>query len=87
MNDMVKIQKETVTKTFRDDDILIKTIQQYHYDTEREKLDHKKIMEESGYEDSGQIKENIGTIMQPDHVWFGSYFKYETYCKNNVEER
>lgn len=44
-------------------------------------------MEDNGYEDSGQVKENIGTIMQPNHVWFGSYFRYEAYCKNGVEER
>ena len=84
---MVKIIKETVIKTFREEDILIETIRQFHYDTEDEKMEHKKIMEEEGYEDSGQVKENIGTIMQPKHVWFGSYFKYECYCKSGVEER
>ena len=31
--------------------------------------------------------ENIGTVMKPEHVWFGSYFKYERYCKSGVEER
>ena len=84
---MAKIKKETVIKTFRDNDILIETIQQFHYDTEEEKLEHKKMMEENGYKDSGQVKENIGTIMQPNYVWFGSYFKYERYCKSGVEER
>lgn len=39
--------------------------------------EYTKLMEENGYKDSGQVKENIGTIMQPEHVWFGSYFKYE----------
>lgn len=74
---MIQIKKETVIKTFREEDILIETIQQFHYDTEDEKMEHKKSMEKDGYEDSGQVKENIGTIMQPKHVWFGSYFKYE----------
>lgn len=74
---MIQIKKETVIKTFRDDDILIETIKQFHYSTEEEKMKHKVMMEADGYQDSGQVKDNIGTIMQPEHVWFGSYFKYE----------
>lgn len=74
---MIQIKKQIVIKTFRDDDILIETIRQFHYSTEEEKMKHKVLMEENGYKDSGQVKENIGTIMQPEHVWFGSYFKYE----------
>lgn len=34
-------------------------------------------MQKLGYEDSGQQKENLGTLMQPKMVWFGSYYKYE----------
>lgn len=74
---MIQIKKETVIKTFRDNDILIENIKQFHYSTEEEKMEHKASMEADGYKDSGQVKENIGTIMQPEHVWFGSYFKYE----------
>lgn len=74
---MIQIKKETVTKQFREKDILIETIKQFYYSTEEEKMKHKEIMETDGFTDSGQIKENIGTIMQPNHVWFGSYFKYE----------
>ena len=74
---MVQIKKEIVTKTYRDGNIIIETIKQFHYSTEDEKLSHKGLMEADGYKDSGQIKENIGTVMQPNHVWFGSYYKYE----------
>ena len=74
---MVQIKKETVIKTFRENDILIEIIKQFHYSTEEEKIKHKALMETDGYEDSGQVKENIGTIMQPEYVWFGSYYKYE----------
>lgn len=70
-------KKESVIKTFREKDILIETIKQFHYSSEEEKLEHKKLMETDGFTDSGQIKENIGTIMQPNYVWFGSYYKYE----------
>ena len=74
---MIQIKKETVIKTFRENNILIETIKQFHYSTEEERMKHKTLMETEGYKDSGQVKENIGTIMQPEHVWFGSYFKYE----------
>ena len=74
---MIQIKKETVIKTFRENNILIETIKQFHYSTEEERMIHKTLMETEGYKDSGQVKENIGTIMQPEHVWFGSYFKYE----------
>lgn len=74
---MVQIKKEIVTKTYRDDDILIETVKQFQYSTEGEKFSHKGLMESDGYMDSGQVKENIGTVMQPNHVWFGSYYKYE----------
>ena len=57
-------------------------IEQYHYQTEEEKLQHKKDMEENNWSDSGQVKEMIsGSLMPgaknpPVHVWFGSYSKW-----------
>lgn len=74
---MVQIKKETISKSLRDNDILIEMNKQFHYSTEEEKMEHKKLMEADGYKDSGQVKENIGTIIQPEYVWFGSYYKYE----------
>ena len=74
---MIQIKKESVIKTYRGKSILIETIKQFHYSTEEEKMTHCKFMEADGFTDSGQVKENIGTIMQPKHVWFGSYYKYE----------
>lgn len=73
----MKLTEETVIKTYRENDILIKTIKQFYYDTEEEKADHCKKMERCGYNDNGQVKKNLGTIMEPEHVWFGSYYKYE----------
>lgn len=52
-------------------------IKQYHYDSREERDEHAKQMTEKGFEDSGQVKENVGTIMNPELVWFGSYYKYE----------
>lgn len=80
---MIRLKKEVTTKEYMDKGILTTEIKQYHYDTEEEKLEHKKDMEMSGYDDSGQIKENTGTITEPNFVWFGSYFKNEF---NHIKE-
>lgn len=42
-------------------------------------------MEDDGFIDSGPIKENIGTVMKPEYVWFGSYYKYDVVNRNLVE--
>ena len=73
---MIKIQKETVTKRYREDGIYVETIIQFHYDTETEKLNHSREMQKSGFEDSGQVGENVGDMLHPDYVWFGSYYKH-----------
>ena len=74
---MVQIKKESVFKTYREHDVLVETIKQFHYSSEKEKMEHKKIMEQLCFKDSGQVQENIGTIMCPKYVWFGSYYKHE----------
>lgn len=56
-------------------------IEQYHYDSEEEKMKHKEQMESDGWNDSGRCKEMIsGSLMPytknpPVYVWFGSYYK------------
>lgn len=83
---MIRIAKETIIKTFREEDVLVEIIQQFHYDTEAERIEHRKVMEADGYQDSGQVKENIGTIMNPKYTWFGSYYKYKYSCKSDEEQ-
>ena len=79
----MRIVKENIFNTYRYDvncvlhDTLIEIVKQYHYDSEEEKINHQSEMESNGYEDSGQVRENIGTIMNPIYVWFGSYYKFE----------
>lgn len=85
----MQIVKEIETKTHSIDEnginhILIEKIEQYHYDSETEKKEHSKEMQAKGFEDSGQVRTNIGSIMQPEHVWFGSYTKYVSVEKINV---
>ena len=74
---MIQIKKESIIKTYREKDMLIETIKQFNYSTEEEKAAHCKLMKDDGFTDSGQVKENIGTVMQPEYVWFGSYYKYK----------
>ena len=81
MSYMVIIQKETVTKRYREEGIYEEKIIQFHYDTEKEKLTHSREMQLKGFEDSGQVRENIGDILNPKFVWFGSYYKHEFITK------
>lgn len=85
----MQIVKEIETKTHSIDEngikhILIEKIEQYHYASEEEKKEHSKEMQAKGFEDIGQVRTNIGSIMQPEYVWFGSYTKYVSMEKNNV---
>lgn len=79
---MIQIIKETVIKTHRYnefgvDSVLKEIIEQYHYSTEEERVEHCDRMTSNGFTDSGQIRENVGTMIIPEYVWFGSYHKYE----------
>lgn len=79
---MVRLVKEQLTKKHRYDEdarhsLLVETVEQYHYDSAETKEIHKGVMEAKGFEDSGQVKENIGTFNKTVFVWFGSYYKYE----------
>lgn len=59
----------------------IELIEQYYYDSEEERMEHKKEMELNGWNDSGQVMEMISGSFIPGaknpsvHVWFGSYYK------------
>ncbi len=76
----MKLIKEITTKIYKCDKsggvtTVQEDIEQYHYRDEEEKIGHTKQMKNRGFEDSGQVKENIGTIMSPNLVWFGSYYR------------
>lgn len=73
----MKLVKSIVTTTFQDNQTIKERVEQWHYDTEEERNKHAKIMNNVGYSDSGQVRQNIGTLTDPKHVWFGSYFKLE----------
>lgn len=77
----MRIIKESIIKKHSyengDHSSYIELIEQYLYDSEEERNKHAEQMIKNGFKDSGQVKENVGTIMNPEFVWFGSYYKYE----------
>lgn len=73
----MKLIKSIVTTTFQDNQTIKERVEQWHYDTEEERNKHSKIMDNVGYSDSGQVRQNVGTLTDPKYVWFGSYFKLE----------
>ena len=77
----MRIIRESVIKKHSyengDHSSYIELIEQYHYDSEEERNKHAEQMIKNGFKDSGRVKENVGTIMNPEFVWFGSYYKYE----------
>lgn len=77
----MKLVKEIETKTYQTDEsgeehVLVEEVKQYHYDSKEETLEHAEVMKELGYEDTEQRKTNIGTITDPEIIWFGCYVKY-----------
>lgn len=69
----MQIVKEIETKTHSIDEngiehILVEKIEQYHYTSEEEKKEHSKEMQAKGFEDNGQVRTNIGSIMQPEYA-------------------
>ena len=73
----MQIVKESVTKTYSGKDILVEIIKQFVYTTEEERQKHCKLMEADGYEDSGQVLRNVGTIAHPEYEVFASFYKRE----------
>ena len=77
----MKLVKEIEAKTYTTDvsgveRVLVEEVKQYHYDSKEETLEHAEAMKELGYEDTEQRKTNIGTITDPEIIWFGCYVKY-----------
>lgn len=77
----MKLIKESTTKKYEYEkekviSVLVEDIEQYYYNDKVEKEKHSKHMSDRGFSDSGQVKENIGTLVHPNLVWFGSYYRY-----------
>lgn len=71
-------RSSTETYYYNNDSIestLKETVIEYCYNNETEKKIHKEKMEAAGFHDSGQEKNNTGTINEPEYVWYGRYWK------------
>mgnify|MGYP000854401046 CR=1 FL=1 len=69
--------KEIKTKTYRKESVYIETEYRYYYNSEEERLKHLKLMASKGYKASSQMEENIGSLVTPNYVWVGIYYKCE----------
>ena len=74
---MKKLVKRITTEVFNDTGNFKETIVQYHYDTPEARAKHEVEMLSKGYASSGQVMENLGSVMKPQYVHFGSYYKTE----------
>lgn len=74
----MKLCSESITKTYLDDGTTkVETIKQYDYISKQEKQQHLRKMLAKGYSDSGQVMRNIGTMANPEFVYYGGYYKCE----------
>lgn len=75
----MKLIERTVEQKFyygKETYMIETTIEKYTYNSEKEKYEHSKEMQKDGFEDSGTVRKNFGTVAHPLHVYFGDYFKY-----------
>lgn len=85
---IVKLMRRSINEYYHYDecDSLVEKFTEqtewYHYNDEREKLEHSKMMQGFGYEDTGIKKENIGLITNPKIAWCGIYCKHNTLNHN-----
>ncbi len=85
---MKKLLKRTTSENFKYEDNKVIRVsyscsESYTYDSEQERTIHVREMEHCQWVDSGQVKENFGTIHEPEYKWFALFTK----TKFNLEKR
>ena len=60
----------------------------YYYNSEEEREQHKEVMISDGWEDSGQIKKTIGSLLDenPKWTWYGRYNKKHVILKEKTKK-
>lgn len=71
----MKIVRESLIKHHMDKWVLVEVVEEYHYDTEEERVSHSQYMVANGFSDSGKMMKNMGTMMYPEYVYYGKYGK------------
>lgn len=69
----MKLRRETLTKTYLEDKVVVETILTYEYADEEEKQKHSIEMQNKGYCDTEAYKVNQGDLHNPDYVLIGVY--------------
>lgn len=72
------LKRESVTKTYNKYCTITQEYKEYHYDTKETRDLHSISMQKEGWVDSGQVCENIGTVMNPIYVPYAVYYKEKT---------
>lgn len=73
---MVRLVSETTTRSYYEEGKMTVThIEHYRYATDEQRTAHKKEMEAIGYKHSGQVCDNIGTVVEPVHVFAGYFMR------------
>ena len=51
--------------------------EEYYYISEEKKIEHQRQKLLNGWEDSGQVKKTVGSLLdpEPESVWYGRYIK------------
>lgn len=76
---MIRLVSETTTRSYYEEGkVKVTYIEHYRYETDEERIAHKKGMEAIGFQHSGQICDNIGTVLQPLHVFAGYFMRQIT---------
>lgn len=55
----------------------------YHYACESDRTMHMVEMLKCGYESSGRVKDNLGSITNPNYVFCNEFYKSERICEEN----
>lgn len=69
------LKRETVTKTYNKYCTITQESKEYHYDTKEARDLHSIKMQKEGWNDSGQVCDNVGTVMNPIYVPYAIYYK------------
>ncbi len=52
-------------------------IEEYFYDSREQRDEHIKVMEQNGWENTGQVRYDVNKSLEnPDYRWYGQFIKY-----------
>lgn len=82
---MKTLKKEIITKTHLKDGIFVESTLIYNYNTEEERNEHLRMMQNLGYKNTGKVRETIDLFDTSKFVWYGEYYRSYTEERRNDE--